>query len=172
MIEAPRGTLIHHYRVGEDDLVTMCNLIVSTTHNNQAMNEAIRNVAQRYLRGHEITEGLLMSDPEAAARLLSKLTDAGMQIAIDDFGTGYSSLSYLASFPVQTLKVDRSIVCQMDGGSSAASFALDLALTTTGSVLNQGFARSGSSCKGTLPTPLLTLVNGKGSQKIQGITIP
>ena len=59
VIEAPRGTLIHHYRVGEDDLVTMCNLIVSTTHNNQAMNEAIRNVAQRYLRGHEITEGLL-----------------------------------------------------------------------------------------------------------------
>jgi NAD-reducing hydrogenase large subunit len=59
VIEAPRGTLIHHYRVGEDDLVTMCNLIVSTTHNNQAMNEAIRNVAKRYLRGHELTEGLL-----------------------------------------------------------------------------------------------------------------
>ncbi len=59
VIEAPRGTLIHHYRVDEDDLVTMCNLIVSTTHNNQAMNEAIRNVAQRYLRGREITEGLL-----------------------------------------------------------------------------------------------------------------
>ena len=59
VIEAPRGTLIHHYRVDDDDLVTMCNLIVSTTHNNQAMNEAIRNVAQRYLRGHEVTEGLL-----------------------------------------------------------------------------------------------------------------
>ncbi|MBP6852882.1 MAG: Ni/Fe hydrogenase subunit alpha, partial [Rhodoferax sp.] len=37
VIEAPRGTLIHHYEVGDDDLVTMCNLIVSTTHNNQAM---------------------------------------------------------------------------------------------------------------------------------------
>jgi len=59
VIEAPRGTLIHHYRVGEDDLVTMCNLIVSTTHNNQAMNEAIRNVAKRYLSGHELTDGLL-----------------------------------------------------------------------------------------------------------------
>jgi len=59
VIEAPRGTLIHHYRVGEDDLVTMCNLIVSTTHNNQAMNEAIRQVAKRYLHGCEITEGLL-----------------------------------------------------------------------------------------------------------------
>ncbi len=59
VIEAPRGTLIHHYRVGDDDLVTMCNLIVSTTHNNQPMNEAVRRVAKRYLSGRELTEGLL-----------------------------------------------------------------------------------------------------------------
>ena len=59
VIEAPRGTLIHHYRVDDDDLVTMCNLIVSTTHNNQPMNEAVRRVAQRYLNGQELTEGLL-----------------------------------------------------------------------------------------------------------------
>jgi NAD-reducing hydrogenase large subunit len=59
VIEAPRGTLIHHYEVGDDDLVTMCNLIVSTTHNNQAMNEAVRSVAREYLDGQELTEGLL-----------------------------------------------------------------------------------------------------------------
>jgi NAD-reducing hydrogenase large subunit len=59
VIEAPRGTLIHHYEVGDDDLVTMCNLIVSTTHNNQAMNEAVRSVAREYIDGHELTEGLL-----------------------------------------------------------------------------------------------------------------
>jgi NAD-reducing hydrogenase large subunit len=59
VIEAPRGTLIHHYEVGDDDLVTMCNLIVSTTHNNQAMNEAVRSVAREYLDGRELTEGLL-----------------------------------------------------------------------------------------------------------------
>jgi NAD-reducing hydrogenase large subunit len=59
VIEAPRGTLFHHYRVGEDDLVTYCNLIVSTTNNNQAMNESIRSVATQYITGHEITEGLL-----------------------------------------------------------------------------------------------------------------
>ena len=45
IIEAPRGTLIHDYDVADDDLVTRCNLIVSTTHNNQAMNEAVRSVA-------------------------------------------------------------------------------------------------------------------------------
>ena len=59
VIEAPRGTLIHHYEVGDDDLVTMCNLIVSTTHNNQAMNEAVRRVAEDELSGHALTEGLL-----------------------------------------------------------------------------------------------------------------
>ncbi len=59
IIEAPRGTLIHDYDVGDDDLVTRCNLIVSTTHNNQAMNEAVRAVARDYLSGHALTEGLL-----------------------------------------------------------------------------------------------------------------
>ena len=59
VIEAPRGTLIHDYDVGNDDLVTRCNLIVSTTHNNQAMNEGVRAVARDYLSGHELTEGLL-----------------------------------------------------------------------------------------------------------------
>ncbi|WP_294262415.1 Ni/Fe hydrogenase subunit alpha [Propionivibrio sp.] len=59
VIEAPRGTLLHHYQVNDDDLVTMCNLIVSTTHNNQPMNEAVRRVAKRYLSGRKLTEGLL-----------------------------------------------------------------------------------------------------------------
>jgi NAD-reducing hydrogenase large subunit len=59
VIEAPRGTLFHHYRVGDDDLITMANLIVSTTNNNQAMNVAVREVAKKYLDGKELTEGLL-----------------------------------------------------------------------------------------------------------------
>ena len=59
VIEAPRGTLFHHYQVDENDIVTMANLIVSTTNNNQAMNTAVREVAKQYLDGQEITEGLL-----------------------------------------------------------------------------------------------------------------
>jgi len=59
VLEAPRGTLIHHYRVDENDMVIRANLIVSTTHNNQAMNEAIRAVARQYLDGRTLTEGLL-----------------------------------------------------------------------------------------------------------------
>jgi NAD-reducing hydrogenase large subunit len=59
VIEAPRGTLIHHYRVDEREQVVRANLIVSTTHNNEAMNRAIREVALRYLDGRTLTEGLL-----------------------------------------------------------------------------------------------------------------
>jgi len=59
VIEAPRGTLIHHYRIGDDDLVQWCNLIVSTTHNNQAMHETVRAVAAQYFDGRAVTEGLL-----------------------------------------------------------------------------------------------------------------
>jgi NAD-reducing hydrogenase large subunit len=60
ILEAPRGTLIHHYRVNEQDQVVMANLIVSTTHNNEPMNRAVARVAQDHLSGKpEITEGLL-----------------------------------------------------------------------------------------------------------------
>ena len=59
VIEAPRGTLFHHYEIDEHDIVTKANLIVSTTNNNQAMNESVRQVAATYLDGLEITEPLL-----------------------------------------------------------------------------------------------------------------
>lgn len=59
IIEAPRGTLIHDYTIDEDGLVTRANLIVSTTNNNQAMNESIRQVANQYLDGQSLNEPLL-----------------------------------------------------------------------------------------------------------------
>ncbi|MBI3795037.1 MAG: Ni/Fe hydrogenase subunit alpha [Nitrospinae bacterium] len=60
VIEAPRGTLFHHYKVDENDLVTFCNLIVSTTNNNEAMNRAVKKVAQDHISGQKkITEGML-----------------------------------------------------------------------------------------------------------------
>ena len=59
VLEAPRGTLFHHYEIDGDGLVTRANLIVSTTSNNQSMNESIRQVASTYLDGNELTEPLL-----------------------------------------------------------------------------------------------------------------
>jgi len=59
VLEAPRGTLFHHYVVGDDDTVVRANLIVSTTSNNEPMNRAVESVARTFLSGTEITEGLL-----------------------------------------------------------------------------------------------------------------
>jgi len=58
----------------------------------------------------EITESVVMEDPEAAIPTFEALRQMGVSLAIDDFGTGYSSLSWLKHFPISTLKVDKSFV--------------------------------------------------------------
>ncbi len=60
LIEAPRGTLFHHYQVGNDDTIKMANLIVSTTNNNTPMNLAVESIAKQYMNGQKkITEGMM-----------------------------------------------------------------------------------------------------------------
>ncbi len=59
VIEAPRGTLFHHYEIDEQGIVEKASLIVSTTNNNQAMNESIRKVSNQYLDGNQLSEALL-----------------------------------------------------------------------------------------------------------------
>ncbi len=59
VIEAPRGTLLHHYNVSSKDEITRCNLIVSTTHNNEPMNRAVNIVANNLFDGKEVTEQML-----------------------------------------------------------------------------------------------------------------
>jgi EAL domain-containing protein (putative c-di-GMP-specific phosphodiesterase class I) len=74
----------------------------------------------------ELTESLLMREPEEAARTLRRLQHMGIRLAIDDFGTGYSSLAYLKRFPIAALKIDRTFVSDVtvNPGDAAITLAI------------------------------------------------
>ncbi len=57
--EAPRGTLLHHYRVDSDGIVEWANLVIATGHNNLAMNRSVLQVAKRYVKSAQLTEPML-----------------------------------------------------------------------------------------------------------------
>lgn len=67
------------------------------------------DVAPQYLE-LELTESMLMEDPDEVVEMLKKLKLIGVQLSLDDFGTGYSSLSYLSRFPLDVLKIDQSFI--------------------------------------------------------------
>lgn len=74
----------------------------------------------------ELTESMLMDDPDDAVRRLRALKALGVKLALDDFGTGYSSLSYLRQFPIDCLKIDRSFVKTMVQDPGAATIAMSI----------------------------------------------
>ena len=69
----------------------------------------------------EITESIVMEDPQHSSKTLNEIRSMGFELAIDDFGTGYSSLSYLKNLPVQTLKLDRSFVSNLEEDTDNAN---------------------------------------------------
>jgi diguanylate cyclase (GGDEF)-like protein len=88
----------------------------------EIVNDAIlRSRVSPHLLWLEITEGVMISQPELALSNLRRLRAAGVRVALDDFGIGYSSLSRLQEFPLQRIKIDRSFVHQVAESDSARS---------------------------------------------------
>ena len=97
------------------------------------------------LAGHriklEVTESIVMGDPDAAAEVLRRVAELGVGIAIDDFGTGHSSLAYLHQLPFDMLKIDRSFVTRMsvhEDGRAIVRMVVALARELNRSVCAEG----------------------------------
>jgi diguanylate cyclase (GGDEF)-like protein/PAS domain S-box-containing protein len=132
-------------------------------------NDLVENIA-RHIKGMgaasagiklEITESLLMDNPEVAAEWLHRLKALGLSLSIDDFGTGYSSLSYLHRFPFDTLKIDRSFIMSMLEKRENAEIVraiIDLAHTIGIRVVAEGVEK----------VEELAMLRGRGCDFVQG----
>lgn len=94
----------------------------------------------------EIAETVIMQNPEFAVSVLTKLRDKGIHISIDDFGTGYSSLAHLKRFSVNTLKIDRTFVRDIEVNSTDA--AITSAIISMGNSLNLKVIAEGVETEG------------------------
>jgi EAL domain-containing protein (putative c-di-GMP-specific phosphodiesterase class I) len=106
--------LLHWEREGKFPISISLNLS-SYQFRQQKVPEMVSRILEEYpIDPHylvvELTESALTENHEDIRSILQKLKNLGLGISIDDFGTGYSSLAYLQSFPIDTLKIDRSLV--------------------------------------------------------------
>lgn len=111
----------------------------------------------------ELTETVLMDEPETTARVLHELTAMGCHLSLDDFGTGFCSLSYLKHLPLSALKMDRSFVRNIDQAvdSALARTIVNLAHTLNLRVVAEGVETSGQ----------LSYLREIGSDEVQGFLI-
>jgi diguanylate cyclase (GGDEF)-like protein len=108
-------------RVGCDPLIMSINLSAQQFNQPDLVEQICATLKATETQGNtikiELTESMVMDDVEATIPLLLRLKALKIKLGLDDFGTGYSSLSYLHRFPLDTLKIDRSFVMQMEEAS-------------------------------------------------------
>ncbi|HEY7133632.1 MAG TPA: EAL domain-containing protein [Acidimicrobiia bacterium] len=110
----------------------------------------------------ELTESLLMENPDMASEVLGGLRRIGVKLAIDDFGTGYSSLAYLRRFPVDIVKIDRSFVDGLDRDDTSEE-SLVAAIVAMATAL-----RIGTTAEGVETERQAVRVGQLGCQTVQG----
>ncbi|MEL7156795.1 MAG: GNAT family N-acetyltransferase, partial [Actinomycetota bacterium] len=110
---------------GCDDISVTVNLSMRQLQDIQLVNSLTRALKDSGLDARhlvlEITESMLALDPDRSAEILAQLKTIGVKLALDDFGTGYSSLSYLRSFPVDSIKIDRSFINELHRSSTSTA---------------------------------------------------
>ncbi len=89
----------------------------------------------------ELTESMVMQSPERATRILGAIKQMGVRIAVDDFGVGYSSLAQIKRYPIDTLKVDRSFIRDLE--KNAEDRAITEAIITMGKTLSMTVVAEG-----------------------------
>lgn len=109
----------------------------------------------------EVTESMVMEDPESVIKLLGAIHDRGIHIALDDFGTGHSSLAYLKRFPIDCLKVDRAFI------KDTPQNADDVAISKTIIAMAQALGLS-TVAEGVETAEQLELLKSMGCDQIQG----
>ncbi|WP_111657874.1 putative bifunctional diguanylate cyclase/phosphodiesterase [Isoalcanivorax indicus] len=112
----------------------------------------------------ELTESLIMEDLDKNIALLQSLRTRGVELSLDDFGTGYSSLSYLKRFPIDTLKIDRSFITELDQSPDDAAITraiIDMAHSLNLRVVAEGVETASH----------LEILRGMGCDSIQGYLI-
>jgi diguanylate cyclase (GGDEF)-like protein/PAS domain S-box-containing protein len=128
----------------------------------QTIQEALDKhaLATHYIE-FELTESVVMSDPERATRKLQELKDIGIKLALDDFGTGFSSLAYLKRFPFDFIKIDRAFITDITKSAKDAMIAT--AVIAMGHSLNLRVVAEGVETEGQL-----AYLRQHGCDEIQG----
>lgn len=109
----------------------------------------------------ELTESLLMQSADSAIEIMMELKAMGVRLSIDDFGSGYSSLSYLSQFPVDTLKIDRSFIHNID--QSEKNTAITTAIASLAHSLNLEVVAEGVE-----ETTQIDILREQGCEVVQG----
>ena len=109
----------------------------------------------------EITESMVMEDPERVIDLLEKIRSRGIHLSLDDFGTGHSSLAYLKRFPIDCVKIDRAFIMDMPGNTDDVA----IARTIVAMAKSLGLA---TVAEGVETAEQLELLKNMGCDQIQG----
>ena len=114
--------------MGMEDLRVAVNVSPHEFNNDAVVDRIISSLAKHNLPGHvlgiEITENLLLHDVAGVIDKIRQLREQGIHISIDDFGTRYSSLNYLRKFPINTIKIDKSFVRDLDEHHNSSAIIL------------------------------------------------